>query len=354
MALYDKNGAKLDVTQYFVCTDYGVTPESRDCSTAFQDLMNLVYENGGGTIYIPNGLYRFDTEASSRKFSNNVDGLIQLRPNVSIIGETMNGVILKVVGATTYGSALFVGSSAIFGEEVYGATYSTFTVDGRFSTVTTPTHRSKAFYTSGMYDCVFRDLRLLNTLSTALGIDMLNNVVMESIYCENCGRGWTAGVEGCAGIGIGTGKWQDENFIIRNCICVGCGHFGIFLEDQGIFNTQKVQNFSRGQIIANNVCRNGENYGIGCRGGRYVNITGNNVYSNTNGGIYLDYGADAVNISGNIISNETNAICFGNDSTVYPCTRVSIHGNTFVGCTNGVVQTLQPQNSTIQNNVEIA
>jgi len=353
MGLYDVTGTPLN-EPYYICTEYGVTEASRDCTGAFQDLMNLVYENGGGVIFIPNGMYRFDTESSSTQYSSNVDGLIQLRPNVSIIGETMNGVLLKIVGQTSRGSALFVGSYSIFNEYVYGATYSNFTVDGQYSTVTTPTHRSKAFYTSGMYDCVFRDLRLLNTISTALGIDMLKNVTIDSVYCENCGRGWTTGVEGCAGIGIGTGKWTDENFIIRNCVCVNCGHFGIFLEDQGIFANPKVKNYSKGQIIANNVCRNGRNYGIGLRGGRYVNIIGNNVYSNANGGIYLDYGADGANISGNIISDETNAICFGTDSDLYACTRIAVHDNTFVGCTNGVVESLQPTDSVIQNNITMA
>ena len=350
-----KNGNPINNTPFYDCTDYGVSIDAIDNTTAFQNLMDLVYENGGGTIFIPCGLYLFDTASSTKLFSDNVEGLIRLRPNVSIIGESMDGTILNVYGDTSKGSALFVGSYSIFNEYVYGATYSNFTVDQKSTSVTEVTHKSKAFYTSGMYDCVFRDLRLLNTISTALGIDMLNNVTIDSVYCENCGRGWTLGVPGSAGIGIGTGKWEEENFVIRNCICVGCGHFGIFLEDQGLFAVAKEQNFSKGQIIANNICRNGKNYGIGCRGGRYVNITGNNVYNNTNGGIYLDYGADAVNISNNIISGEVRGIDFGNENTNYPCTRVSVHSNTFVGCTNAIVKTIEPDaNCVIENNTIIS
>ncbi len=288
--------------------------------------------------------------------TDNVQACLTAKSGVSIVGESITNTIIEVYGATTKGAAWIASLDT---NVTVGCVFQNFTVDLSRESMTTYTHKGKAFYLSGIKDCVFRDLRLLNTPSTALGIDMLDNVVIDSVYVYNCGRRWSIGGNGGAGIGIGTGKWENENYIIRNCICDSCGHFGIFLEDQGIFSSAKVRNYPKGQIIANNIVRNGRNYGIGVRGGKNVVITGNNLYENY-GGIYMDYGAKNVMVSNNIIQGSKEAgFLFGdedgavngiNGGAGYPCENVVFSGN---GCYEnlfGIWKVNEPLTSQILNN----
>ena len=329
-------GGNVSGAVYYNCQDYGVIPGSSDNTDAMQSLIDLVHENGGGVIWIPIGVYTFDSVNSSYDMTSNITTLLEAKSHVSILGESLSGSVLKVTGNTPQGAGLFCQNSVHSGEILEGCSYQNFTVDMSEASLTTYTHRGKAFYYSGIKDCVFRDLRLISTPSTSLGIDMLDNVVMDSIYVYQGGRQWALGGNGGAGIGIGTGKWKNENYVIRNCVCDSCGHFGIFLEDQGIFSSAKDKNYPKGQIIANNVVRNGRHYALGLRGGKNVIFTGNNTYENV-GGMYLDYGAQNVIIANNIFADCTeNGLLFGNeDNTVngtpesIPCDTVFVSGNLF-------------------------
>lgn len=357
MATYNANGEKI-IQTYYNCQDYGITPSNLDNTKAFQDLIDLIYENGGGVIWIPVGTYYFKSDESGYALTGNIDTLLVAKKRVSVIGECLDKSILKVTGNTQRGCGLFCQDSTQSGEVMSGCTYSNFTVDMSEASLNDYTHRGKAFAFSGIKDCVFRDLRLISTPSTSLGIDMLDNVVMDSIYVYQGGRQWTLGGNGGAGIGIGTGKWANENYIIRNCICDDCGHFGIFLEDQGIFDASKVENYPKGQIISNNIIRNGRHYGLGIRGGKNVVFTGNNLYENV-GGIYADYGAKNVVLSNNLIQGSTEAgLHFGDeDYTVngttasIPCENFAIVGNAFIENTVAIKKTTTPLTSKIENNI---
>lgn len=338
---------------YYNCTNYGVVPGSSDNTAKFQELVDLVYEAGGGTIWIPCGTYVFDTKLSSVDLTGNITTLVEMKSGVSLLGESLTGTVLKVIGQTKDGCGLFCQNSVHSGEVLSGCNAQNFTVDMSEASLTNYTHRGKAFYYSGIKNSVFRDLRLLETPSTSMGIDMLDNVVLDSIYVYKGGKQWTYGGNGGAGIGIGTGKWKNENYIIRNCICDSCGHFGIFLEDQGIFSSAKDRTYSKGQIICNNVVRNGRHYGLGIRGGQNVLITGNNLYENK-GGIYADYGAKNVMVSNNLIQGSTEAgFNYGNESTDYACENMAIINNTFVDNSVGIKKTLTPTNCTENGNVFI-
>lgn len=338
---------------YYNCTNYGVVPGSSDNTAKFQELVDLVYEAGGGTIWIPCGTYVFDTKLSSVDLTGNITTLVEMKSGVSLLGESLTGTVLKVIGQTKDGCGLFCQNSVHSGEVLSGCNAQNFTVDMSEASLTNYTHRGKAFYYSGIKNSVFRDLRLLETPSTSMGIDMLDNVVLDSIYVYKGGKQWTYGGNGGAGIGIGTGKWKNENYIIRNCICDSCGHFGIFLEDQGIFSSAKDRTYSKGQIICNNVVRNGRHYGLGIRGGQNVLITGNNLYENK-GGIYADYGAKNVMVSNNLIQGSTEAgFNYGNESTDYACENMAIINNTFLDNSVGIKKTLTPTNCTENGNVFI-
>ncbi|MBQ8579352.1 MAG: right-handed parallel beta-helix repeat-containing protein [Oscillospiraceae bacterium] len=354
MALYDAKGNKIILpgTSYN-CQEYGVLPSNSDNTSAMQALIDKIHEKGGGVIWMPVGEYRFDGKNGSIALSSNVQACLTAKSGVSIMGESITGTIVKVYGDTTNGAAWIASLDT---NVTVGCVYQNFTVDMSEESMTNYTHKGKAFYLSGVKDCVFRDLRLLNTPSTSLGIDMLDNVVIDSVYVYNGGRQWSFGGNGGAGIGIGTGKWENENYIIRNCICDSCGHFGIFLEDQGIFSGTGTQNYPKGQIIANNIVRNGRNYGIGVRGGKNIIITGNNIYENY-GGIYMDYGAKNVMVSNNVVQGNAEAgFLFGDeDATVnkagYACENVMLSGNGFYENLFGTWTITEPQNSQNANNL---
>lgn len=283
--------------------------------------------------------------------TSNITTLCEMKPGVSMLGESLYDSVLKVTGNTANGAGVFCQNSAYSGEVLCGCNAQNFTVDMSEASLTTYSHRGKAFYYSGIKDSVFRDLRLLETPSTSMGIDMLDNVVLDSIYVYKGGRQWEAGGNG--GAGIGTGKWENENYILRNCICDSCGHFGIFLEDQGLFSTSKEQNFSKEQIITNNVIRNRRHYGIGVRGGKNVLVTGNNLYDNK-GSLYTDYGAMNVMFSNNLVQGSTEAgFNYGNEYDAYCCENIVVINNMFIENAVGIKKTLASTNSVEQNNVFI-
>lgn len=284
---------------FYNALDYGMTESAEDNTAALQAAMDAVAEAGGGIIWIPKGIYSFK---SSRVIVNsgNMEGAVWAKSKVSILGESLSGTVLKMTGDSACGKGFALFAYHDNTTPLEGCTYTNFTVDGADMVISSYNHQGKAFYYHNIKDCVFRDLRLMNTPATALGIDMLVNTVMDSIYCENCGREWVYDTgNGGAGIGIGTGKFSNENYVIRNCICVGCGHFGIFLEDQGIFSAAKDKNYPKGAIVANNICRNGRYGGIGLRGGRYVLIQSNICYENHNAGIEIDYGIKECDVLNN-------------------------------------------------------
>ena len=338
----------------YIAADYGVSPDAEDNTAAMQALIDAVGDKGGGVIWMPVGVYQFSA-ASSRALSINVETLLTPRNGVSIIGESITGTVIEVYGSTTEGAAWM---SSLNSSVTEGCTFANFTVDLERETMGSYTHKGKAFYISGIRDCVFRDLSLLNTPSTALGIDMLDNVAIDSVYVYRGGREWHDAKPGGAGIGIGTGKWEHENFVIRNCICDACGHFGIFLEDQGLFKAQPVRNNPKGQIITGNIVRNGRGYGIGIRGGKNVLVTGNNLYENL-GGLYLDYGAKNVMISGNLVAESSEAaVKFGVEDARsgfdgFVCESIVVAGNTFVDNAMDVLTLRAPVGSHIADNYSI-
>lgn len=336
--------------------DYGLNQKNKDNSEELQSLINLVHNNGGGVIFIPIGVYIFDSAKSSWNMTNNITAICEMKSNVSLIGESLTDTVLKVVGNTEKGSALFCHNSEFSKEILHSSNAQNFTVDMSEATLNQYTHRGKAFYYSGIKDCIFRDLRLISTPSTALGIDMLDNVVIDSIYIYEGGKAWNYGGNGGAGIGIGTGLWENENYIIRNCICVSCGHFGIFLEDQGIFHNK--ENFPKGQIISNNIVRNCRHYAIGIRGGDLVLISSNNIYDN-NGGLYVDYGAKNIIFNGNIIkSSKEAAFCIGNEDNninknFKECKNIVLTGNTFIENKTNILKNAESFEYIEKNNIFI-
>ena len=353
MAIYNISGVNIDETAFSVydVTDYGISTSSQDNTAAMQALIDLVYTNGGGTIFIPNGTYLFASE-SATVATPQITRILIPKNYVSIIGENSHKTILKVTGYSASGASLFGHHSSI-DTKLVGCTFSSFTVNMSDCTIGEYSWRGKAFMANDVEDCIYRDLRLIGTPATSLGIDCLHNVTIDGVYVYKGGRLWSNGGYGGAGIGIGTGVYDDESFIIRNCICDDCGNFGIFLENQ-VSHSQNPPQYI-GQIIANNIVIHGRGRGIGVRTNSHVLISGNNVYDCVSG-IYLDSGCTNIMISNNLVSDCVNGIHFGSGTAIgngtdIACTYISVIGNTLRSNTNNIVKTIAPTNSVEANNV---
>lgn len=349
--------AMPDALGLYNALDYGISADSADNTLAFQTLVDEINANGGGTIFVPTGTYLFDTAGEHIKLTSAATGstycCVKLKNHVSIQGESLTETVFKAVGNSARGVAMF-GYRGDAETPLTGCAYETFTVDASEATIDTYSSDGKAIFCQYVKDCIFRDLRLIGTPATAMGNDYLDNVVMDGIYVYNAGRIHADDSPGGAGIGIGTGGFEHENFIVRNCITDSCGHFGIFCEDQALFDRgTPTLRYPKGMTIANNIVRNGRNYGIGLRGGMYALVTGNNVYGNANGGIYLDFGADSSAVVGNLVCGEVVGLCFGDESNYYACNKIAVTGNTFIGCTTDILKTKEPTDSVIENNVTI-
>lgn len=328
---------------YHNVLDYGITPDADDNSLKFQQMVDELSQNGGGTIYVPIGTYKFDT--SNGQYIEGTGGCkccIKAKSNVSIVGESLTDSVFKMTGHSSQGVCMFGYNSATNKTPIEGCTYRNFTINGEECTIDTYFSDGKAFFYQYVKNCVWRDLRLIGTPATSLGIDFLDNVVIDSIYCYESGRIHADNSPGGAGVGIGTGAWENENFIVRNCICDNCGHFGIFLEDQHIFGdaAHRTPTYPKGAIIANNICRNGRNYGFGVRGGQHVIFEGNEAYENANGGFFSDYENKSIVIQNNLIRDNTgNGICLGNEKPGILETsfeNVTIKDNVVIGNKTGI------------------
>ena len=341
----EKNFLKMRdaLGMYHNVLDYGITQDADDNSLKFQQMVDELSQNGGGTIYVPIGTYKFDT--SNGQYIEGTGGCkccIKAKNNVSIVGESLTDSVFKMTGHSSQGVCMFGYNSAANKTPIEGCTYRNFTVNGEECTIDTYSSDGKAFFYQYVKNCVWRDLRLIGTPATSLGIDFLDNVVIDSIYCYESGRIHADNSPGGAGVGIGTGAWENENFIVRNCICDNCGHFGIFLEDQHIFGdaAHRTPTYPKGSIIANNICRNGRNYGFGVRGGQHVIFEGNEAYENANGGFFSDYQNKSIVIQNNLIRDNTgNGICLGTEKPGILETsfeNVTIKGNVIIGNKTGI------------------
>lgn len=343
---------------YHNVLDYGITQDADDNSLKFQQMVDELSQNGGGTIYVPIGTYKFDT--SNGQYIEGTGGCkccIKAKSNVSIVGESLTDSVFKMTGHSSQGVCMFGYNSAKNKTPIEGCTYRNFTVNGEECTIDTYSSDSKAFFYQYVKNSVWRDLRLIGTPATSLGIDFLDNVVIDSIYCYESGRIHADNSPGGAGVGIGTGAWENENFIVRNCICDNCGHFGIFLEDQHIFGdaAHRTPTYPKGVIIANNICRNGRNYGFGVRGGQHVIFDGNEAYENANGGFFSDYQNKSIVIQNNLIRDNTgNGICLGNEKPGILETsfeNVTIKDNVVIGNKTGINISQKTTNLNLIDNI---
>lgn len=274
----------------FHAGDYGITPQNPNNTPALQALVDSVHALGGGLIQLSTGTYTFK-------------GTVKWRSHVALEGVSVQTTVLRMEGNTNW--SLFIGESTAQGvfNPIESVRFQHFTVDAYAMHPKDYITNCKAFNIRPLTDAVFNDLVLKGTPATSLGVDFLNRVLIQNVRVIDGGRLWTPGKGGGSGIGIGLRGYADENFIIANCICVGCGNNGIFVEDQARFGNgikgRQPMVEGKGQIISNNIVKNGRNHGISIQGARHISITDNVVFSNDGAGFYGNFYMSDVLVSQN-------------------------------------------------------
>ena len=196
--------ASVDIpnfNMYYIATedpDYPLIADAEaDNTLAMQNLMRKIHDNGGGIIWLPIGVYGFDRNSADRiRVNDEFQMCVEPMSNVSIMGESLTETVIRVYG-TNSDTAWLANQVDKNSTEVAlsGFTYQNFTVDMSASSLAVDTNgqfiyssAAKAFGMKALKNCVFRDLRILHSPATGLGIDMLDNVVIDSIYLYKCGK----------------------------------------------------------------------------------------------------------------------------------------------------------------------
>lgn len=280
---YARTGVHSYNALYYGATGDGAT----DDSVALNALIQNLYSTGGGTIYLPAGIYMLDSS-------------LIWKSNVSLVGAGVGLTILKPrksdADAENF-SAIQYSDSDNWNRNnpMINCHFCNFTIDGEEVVVGTYNPRAKGIFIMYMKDCSFEDLMIKNTGSTGLGIDFLQNVTINKVHCYNCGRAYEVKEEeavlGAAGIGIATMAMEVESCIITNCIAENCGNYGIFVEGTNewyLYTDDSGEMATNGNFtITNCQCINGRNYGIVVKGTHNVMVSNNICNNNARDGFAI-------------------------------------------------------------------
>jgi len=261
---------------------------NENATNFLQQMIN--YADYGTTLLIPLGTYHI-----SKK--------IIMKSGVSIKGAGSR--YTKFTDLTASGNSDTIFGTTTLTDEISDVEYTDFCIDRSLST--SALVQTKGIYVQGVHNSKFERLVFINTPATALGIDYLDNVIINEVECYGCGHQFNVVGMGCAGIGIGTGKWNDESFIISNCITASCGQAGIFIETQGSLKYTVGEVLGRHQVVCGNIMKNCDNYGILMDGGASIAITGNIISGNAYG-VGFKHFATNVLVSGNTLFDNATGI----------------------------------------------
>ena len=287
--------------------------------------VTLSIEGGGnGTIYLPQGTY-------------NLHKYVSWRSGVSLIGDGPGKTIIRTIAPVgTEGFTAIWGLNQSAASPYMDCDFKGFEVDGSGILDTRYTVGIKAMWLQYMRRCTLRDLYLHDTVASALGIDFLDQCVIDNVTCRNTGRGWDSGNPltntGGAGLGIGTGQMPVEHNIISNCHIYNPGRYGILLEAQTTLEDCPRSEY----IVSNCVVQGGRNVGIAITETNGVVLSDCIVSDNAGDGIVLIRETDQVKISNCLINNNggagiqiTAADMSSCDTTNLTITNCHLRGNTY-------------------------
>lgn len=175
---------------------------------------------GGGTVHLKAGTYT-------------IGNYIKVLSNTKLQGEGMLNTIIKGSGSGysalynrdgTTGSPLHdieICDLKIDMEDVTKGAASSIDVKCVFITYI------QRFFLHGVWS--------YGSIGTGVGTDFLVDSVIDRCLTEYCGRAGESGTGeyliGCNGFGIGSGQFDNESWIISNCIAKNCGNQGFLIEN---------------------------------------------------------------------------------------------------------------------------
>lgn len=297
---------------HYLADAYGVTTSNEDNTENLQALVDMVNKNGGGVIEIGCGTFTFKNT-------------VTLRSNVGIMGQGIGNTILKMLdGGGTDGYSLFNGDYI----------KNVFIRDIEINSTGT-NHTGKHLFMRYIEDSYFTHIKSVDSRPTAIGIDYLNHVTITDNIIINGGRMGNVFGNACIGIGTGYDKWENEDFIISNNICINGGQRGIFVEDQARFGGTKKMTAGYGQVICGNIVRGGYR-GITVEAGKRVNISGNTIYG-AHIGMGVKVYADDCLFQGNLLVNNNFGVIVDDlSATFVDNNNIAFIGNTIKGGTTGI------------------
>lgn len=316
---------------HYLADAYGVTTLNEDNANKLQALIDTVNKNGGGIIEIGCGTFTFKNT-------------VTLKSNVGIMGQGIGNTILKMLDGSTTNYALFNGD---FIKNV-------FIRDIEINSTGTNT-TGKHLFMRYVEDSYFTHIKSVDSRPTAIGIDFLNHVTITDNIVINGGRSKDIFGNACIGIGTGYDKWENEDFVISNNICINGGQRGIFVEDQARFGGTKKMNAGYGQVICGNIVRGGYR-GITVEAGKRINISGNTIYG-TQIGMGVKVYADDCLFQGNLlVANNTGIVVDDLSATFVDNNNIAFIDNIIKGGTTGIhvksdglVRDLTIKNNVIKN-----
>lgn len=297
---------------HYLADAYGVTTSNEDNAEKLQALVDMVNKNGGGIIEIGCGTFTFKNT-------------VTLRSNVGIMGQGIGNTILKMLdGGGADGYALFNGD---FIKNV-------FIRDIEINSTGT-NYTGKHLFMRYIEDSYFTHIKSVDSRPTAIGIDFLNHVTITDNIIINGGRSGNVFGNACIGIGTGYYKWEHEDFVISNNICINGGQRGIFVEDQARFGGTKKMHAGYGQVICGNIVRGGYR-GITVEAGKRVNISGNTIYGAEIGMGVKVYADDCLFQGNLLVNNNVGVIVDDLSATFVDNNNIAFIGNTIKGGTTGI------------------
>jgi hypothetical protein len=239
-----------------------------DDQAAIQAAVDYLSSKGGGTLFLPQGNYK-------------LLGTIVWHSNVSIIGAGIGKSILKTVG--TGFAAITNTTDGTNDNPLANCAFMDFEIDGSGINDTTYNLGSKGIFILRMRRAIFKNLYIHDTGGSGLGCDFLDDSIIDSVIVENCGRLWSSGYVGGAGIGIGTGTWATkEGLVISNCHAINCGNYGIFCENQWLGT------YSKFIKIVNCTVTGGRNTGISNKGNNNMIVSNCTISNNAQNGFSVE------------------------------------------------------------------
>lgn len=171
----------------------------------------------GGTVYLPAGTYKVTSA---------------LTPLSKVRIQGAGSGVTTVAGS---GSQFSIFQNlATVGSPLTDVEICDMTIDGTNVGFTSLSPAIKGIYIQYVKRLKLHGLYVYNTWATGIGTDFLVDSQIDRCVVDNCGvRGVAAGMgTGCNGIGIGTGAYAIEDWVVSNCVATTCGNNGLMLEDQ--------------------------------------------------------------------------------------------------------------------------